>query len=190
MRQAGIDVRDCFTHDRFISVVTSFNSVIKRNNLNLFINTGRTAKMKIGRETSILEVNCNIIANISWSVESGKTVDFKEKLRYPLSPVLLIIAFPHGSKRSTPKSKLLKEFYVPDPLVSNIPQQIDAYVFDVMAKIRSLHGKPDSFEELDLKLIKCVPKGINEVLFVAHSYLHNSIKATERKTRGKKRGQL
>ena len=190
MRQAGIDVRDCFTHDRFISVVTSFNSVIKRNNLNLFINTGRTAKMKIGRETSILEVNCNIIANISWSVESGKTVDFKEKLRYPLSPVLFIIAFPHGSKRSTPKSKLLKEFYVPDPLVSNIPQQIDAYVFDVMAKIRSLHGKPDSFEELDLKLIKCVPKGINEVLFVAHSYLHNSIKATERKTRGKKRGQL
>ena len=59
-----------------------------------------------------------------------------------------------------------------------------------MAKIRSLHGKPDSFEELDLKLIKCVPKGINEVLFVAHSYLHNSIKAAERKTRGKKRGQL
>ena len=44
--------------------------------------------MKIGRETSILEVNRNIIANISWSVESGKTVDFKETLRYPLSLVL------------------------------------------------------------------------------------------------------
>ena len=98
MRQARIDVRDCFIHDRFISGVTSFNSLIKRNNLNLFINTGRTAKMKIGRETSILEVNRNIIANISWSVESGKTVYFKEKLRYPLSPVPFSIAFPHGSK--------------------------------------------------------------------------------------------
>ena len=62
-------------------VLHHFNSLIKRNNLNLFINTGRTAKMKIGRETSILEVNRNIIANISWSVESGRTVDFKETLR-------------------------------------------------------------------------------------------------------------
>ena len=81
LRQAGNELRDCFVHDRLISGVTSFNSLIKRNNLNLFINTGRTAKMKIGRETSILEVNRNIIANISWSVESGKTVDFKETLR-------------------------------------------------------------------------------------------------------------
>lgn len=166
MRQAGNELRDCFIHDRLISGVTSFSSLIKRNNLNLFISTGRTAKIKIGRETSNLEENRNITANISWSVESGKTVDFKETLRYPLSPVPFSIAFPDGSKRSIPKSKLLKEFYVSDPLVSNIPQQTDAYVFDVMAKIRSLHGKPDSFEELDLKLIKCVWKGINEILLL------------------------
>ena len=99
MRQAGNELRDCFIHDRLISGVTSFNSLIKRNNLNLFISTGRTAKIKIGRETSNLEENRNIIANISWSVESGKTVDFKEKLRYPLSPVPFSITFPDGSKR-------------------------------------------------------------------------------------------
>ena len=39
-----------------------------------------------------------------------------------------------------------------------------------MAKIRSLHRKPDTFEELALKLIKCVPKGVNEVHFFADSY--------------------
>ena len=56
-----------------------------------------------------------------------------------------------------------------------------------MAKIRSLHEKPDTFEELALKLINCFPKGVNEVHFVDDSYLHNSIKAAERHNRGENR---
>ena len=59
-----------------------------------------------------------------------------------------------------------------------------------MAKIRSLHGKPDTFEELALKLINCVPKGANELHFVADSYLHNSMKAAERETRGENRAVI
>lgn len=125
MRQAGNELRDCFIHDRLISGVTSFNSLIKRNNLNLFINTGRTAKMKIGRETSILEVNGDIMAKIiPWSIKSGKAVNFKEALRYPLCLVLLSFAFPDGSKRSTAKIKLLKELDVSDAIVSNKLTQI------------------------------------------------------------------
>ena len=57
VRNTGIEVRDCFVQDRLVSGVTSFHSPIKRNNLKLFTSTGRTVKMKIGRETSILEVN-------------------------------------------------------------------------------------------------------------------------------------
>ena len=62
MRKTGIELRDCFTQDRVASGVTSFHSPIKRSNLKLFPSTGRTVKMKIGRETSILEVNRNIMA--------------------------------------------------------------------------------------------------------------------------------
>ena len=50
-----------------------------------------------------------------------------------------------------------------------------------MAEIQNLHGKPGTFEVLALKLVNCVPKGVTEVHFVADSYLHNSIKAAERK---------
>ena len=40
-----------------------------------------SVKIKISRETSILEENRNIMAKIiSWSVKSGKTVDFQEHL--------------------------------------------------------------------------------------------------------------
>ena len=62
MRKTGMELRDCFTQDRVSSGVTSFHSPIKRSNLKLFPSTGRTVKMKIGRETSILEVNRNIMA--------------------------------------------------------------------------------------------------------------------------------
>ena len=59
-----------------------------------------------------------------------------------------------------------------------------------MTKIRSLHKKPDTFEELALKLINCFPKGIHEVHFVGDSYFHNNIKAAERKTRGENRAVI
>ena len=57
----------------------------------------------------------------------------------------------------------------------------------MMAKIQSLQGKPGTFEEFALKLMNYVPKGVNKVTFVADSYLHNSMKAAERKTRGENR---
>lgn len=57
----------------------------------------------------------------------------------------------------------------------------------ILAKIRSLYGKPDTFEKLALKLISCVPKGVNEVHFLADYYLHNSIKIAECNTRGENR---
>ena len=125
MKQTVIEIGDCFKKDRLVSVVTSFYSPIKRNNLKLFTSTGKTVKMKIGRETSILEVNGNIIAKIiSWSIKSRKAVNFKEALRYPLCLVLLSFAFPDGSKRSTAKTKLLKELDVSDAIVSNKLTQI------------------------------------------------------------------
>ena len=125
--------------------------------------------MQIGKEISILKVNRNI-----------KAVDFKETLAYTLCPVTLSVVFTDGSKRSTAKSKFLKKLGVSDAIVSNTPQQIHAYILNVMAKIRSLHGKPDTIEDFVLKLI-------NSVHFAADSYFHNSIKTAERKTRRENR---
>ena len=124
MRKTGIEPSDCFIKDRLVSGVTSFHSQTKRNNLKLFTSTGRTIKIKIRRETSILQVNRNIMPKIiSWSVKSGKAVDFKKALRYLLCPAPLSVAFPDGSKQSTAKSKLLKGAWVlgvSDATVSNI----------------------------------------------------------------------
>ena len=49
--------------------------------------------MKIGRDTSILEVNRNMPKIISWSVKSGKAVDFMEALRYPYVHLHLVLPF-------------------------------------------------------------------------------------------------
>ena len=124
MRQTRIQLRDCFIQNHLDSGVTSFNSPMKRNNLKLSISTGRTIKMKIGREASILQVNRNIMPQIiSWSVNSGRAVDFKEGLRYLLCPVPPNIAFSDEIKRSTAKSKFLKGVWVlriSHGIVSNI----------------------------------------------------------------------
>ena len=118
---------------------------------------------------------------ISWSVKSGKTVDFKETLRPSLCPGLVGITFRGGSKQSTAKSELLKELDVSDANVSNLTSRIDAYIPYVIRKIQFLHGKSDIFDELLMKLINCVPKDVNEVHFVVDSYFHNTIKSAERK---------
>ena len=183
MRQTGTELRDYFIQNRLVNGVTSFHCPIKRNNLRPFTRTGRTIKIKIGRETSIFQVNRNIMPKItSWSVKPGKAVDFKGAVRYLLCPVPLSIAFSDGSKRSTAKGELLKGVWVlgvSDVIVSNISQQTDAYILNVMAKIRCLYQKSDTFKELALKLINCFPEGVNEVHCVGDSYLHNSIKAAK-----------
>ena len=64
MRQTRIELRDCFIQNRLVSGVTSFHSLIKRKNLKLFTSTCRTVKVKIGRKTSILQVNGNIMPKV------------------------------------------------------------------------------------------------------------------------------
>ena len=57
-------------------------------------------------------------------------------------------------------------------------------------KFPSLHRKPDTFEDLAMEFINCVPKGVNEVHFVADSYLDNSIKTSDRKSCGDNRAVI
>ena len=45
----------------------------------------------------------------------------------------------------------------------NLQQQTEAYVLDIMAQIRSLHKKPDTY------LRDCL-KSVNEVHFITDSY--------------------
>lgn len=73
------------------------------------------------------------------------------------------------------KTHLSKGVLFSDAIVSNIPQQIIAYILNVMTKTRLLHEKPDTFEELALKTINCVPKGVNKVHVVDDSHLDNNI---------------
>ena len=42
------------------------------------------------------------------TMKSGQVIDFKEALKYPLSPIPLSLSFPHDTKRSSAKSSLMK----------------------------------------------------------------------------------
>lgn len=132
-----------------------------------------------------MEVNRNILGKlISCCSKTGKTPNFEKVLENPLSPGPLSISFADGIKRSTQKSKLLDILLESSVLLQNVTMSYDVYIVDLMALVRTLYELPVTYEDLIIKLLKMIPKGIENVHIIADSYLENSIKNSERQSRG------
>ena len=76
------------------------------------INTSTMVKKKyITKRNSLItaEVNREVIGDLlRLTMKIGQVIDFKEALKYPLSPIPLSLSFPDGIKRSPAKSSLMK----------------------------------------------------------------------------------
>ena len=59
------------------------------------------------KQTKVIDANRHIISRLlSISAKSEKPIDFQKEFKHSLYPVPLSLAYPDGSKRESPKSKL------------------------------------------------------------------------------------
>ena len=86
------------------------HDAIKRQGFTLFKKTGKTVtvkakNMQTGNHRSQPKCAWKLLAH---SAKSRKTKDFERALTYPLYPVLLSLAFPDGTRRTTAESKFME----------------------------------------------------------------------------------
>ena len=61
------------------------------------------------KESNNIDINRNVLGQlVSYSLKSDYKIDFEEALKYPLAKIPLSLCHANGTKRSSPKSDLLK----------------------------------------------------------------------------------
>ena len=103
-------------------------------------------------------------------MKSGQVIDFKEALKYPLSPMLLSLGFLHGTKRSPAKSSLTKIIDYTQVVEDGAYANVGAFIVDLMAVIRAA-GIFLTVEELLInRVLSIIPRDCGRVDLVADSY--------------------
>ena len=118
-----------------------------------------------------------------YNIETGKTFNFANALKYPLSPVPLSIGNADGTKRKTNKSILQKIIlkHSSNNVAPEIVQENTVYIVDLMATICTMKKIQETFEGLAWQLIKLLPSGYKRIDIVADTYQENSIKSMKEK---------
>ena len=148
-----------FTEYRLFAKSVLFHAPIVRNNYKTFSKALKTITIKKNNKIKVIEVNRNIINSLlSFTNKSGKSINFEAALKYPLSPIPLSIANADGKKRKTNKAKLKEILYkCRDSEEDTLPEaEVDAYVLDMMAQIRTMTEIPDTFEGLLIVIANCL----------------------------------
>ena len=183
----GISMAKDFMQNRLYSRTVLFHEHIKRNIKKSDLQTKKTSCSK-QKENTVAEVNRDILGVlVSYDQLSEEKIDYKEALKYPLSPIPQSLSHADGFKRSNKKSQVndiiakhrSSEFISPPCGNSSV-----AYIVDIMALIRTFKTIPDTYESLAWKITKSVPPNCARVDLVADSYDEILIKASERQCRG------
>ena len=109
----------------------------------------------------VAEVNRNILRALnSYSLRTGKPVNFKKALRYSLFSVPLRICNPNGSRRHTAKNKvryiLLQDL---EDRTHEEPQFLREYsmVVDMIALINTIPNKSSTYSEFGELFVNRIP---------------------------------
>ena len=149
--KTGIRLTEEFKQQRLVLKTVPFHAPITRNSYQTFNRALKTVAIEKNNKVKTQEVNRNIISNLlSFTVKTGKPIDFEAALQYPLSPVPLSIANADGRRRETAKSKLKDIIYTcrTAETASTLESEKDSYVLDMIALIRTMSEIPESFEGL------------------------------------------
>lgn len=89
----GKSLAEIFTDERLIMKNIPFHTTLKKNKFVAFSKTSCQIKIaKKDGKTKIAEVNRNILGTLnSYSLKTGRPVDFSKALQYPLTPIPLSI---------------------------------------------------------------------------------------------------
>ena len=125
---------------------------------------------------------------LALSARTGRLIDFKTALEFPLCSVDLNLANPDHSRRCTQKSRLTEILVKNSTLLdtTELPSksEVVAYLVDLMALVRTQTQIPSTYEELTFQLLRSLPSGYQRIHIVADTYRNNSIKDPERLKRG------
>ena len=90
-----------------------------------------------------------------YNLESGKTINFANALKYPLAPVPLSIGNADSTKGKNNKSTLQKIIlkHRSNNVVSEIVRENRSYIVNLMATIPAMKEIPETFEGLVWQLI-------------------------------------
>ena len=85
-----------------------------------------------------------------YNIETGKTFNFANALKYPLSPVPLSIGNTDGPKRKTEKSILQKIIlkHSSNNVAPEIVRENTVYIVDLITTICTMKKIPETFEGL------------------------------------------
>ena len=190
--ETGKTLSEDFKRERLYSQHIKFHNPIKRNNYASFSKNKITVTKDNKAKT--IEVNRNIIGNLlSFTVKTGRVIDFEKALQYPLSSIPLSISHPDGSRRETAKSKLkgiIVGYNMNEEKPENEVGSKDVLIVDMIAQIQTMQSIPCTYEGFAENFIKSLPTGYNRVDLIADTYKDFSIKAMERKKRGESKKVL
>jgi len=186
--EAGKVMANEFLTNRILSSREKFHEPIRKKKIPTFF----TPKIKVStaKSESVIEANRNIIGKLlSIGAKTEQLIDFQKALNFSLYTVPLCLAYPDGTRRASPKSKLLEVILMTPCLITELPSDIIRHQFvfivDMMSQVRScMTSLPDSYEEFILNFLRTLPKGFHRVDIVADCYRNNSIKSSERIKRG------
>ena len=168
----GEQLANDFKDQRLKSTRKEFHTPITRNNYKLFKTATKTVVAKTSNAVKTIEVNRNILGKLLYiSANNDKPIDFETALKYPLSPIPLSICNADGSKRGTVESKL-KKLILRHALIDEVQEQtnMNSYIIDMIACLRTMTEIPTTFEHLAWKLIKQIPTGYKRIDIVADTY--------------------
>ena len=143
--------------------------------------------MVANRKTKDVVVQRDILGLLAGkSCKEKMPINMNEALKYPLAPVPLSLATADGSRRSTPKSKIM-EVILPAMEISDTTDEVPngaVYIIDLIAYLCSLVNVPDTFRLLVQRIVADIPARYKVIYFACDTYNKIWIKSDEQAKRG------
>ena len=188
IKDNGSKLYSAFVSNRLQSSKIKFHDPIKRQKLLLFKNSCRKVIVKQKEKEQAIEVNRQILAKLlALSAKHNQPIDFEYALTFPLTPIPLSLAHPDGTRRTTPKSALMKVFdnYQNLSTITTLPAKDgNTFLIDLMALIRTISPIPDTYAQFATAIFSRLPSGYDRIDIVTDTYRTNSLKNPEREKRG------
>ena len=162
--------------------INFFDTISKNFDKNLIVRKRAPFHQK---NLTTVEVNRNILGKLlSYSMKTENKIDFKEALKYPLSPVPLSLCHADGTKKSCKKADIYNVIDYRGTTPESAYNNVKTYIFDLMAVIRCVEIFK-TIKELIFKILNTIPKDCHRLDAVADSYRSVSWKNKTRDARGK-----
>ena len=114
--------------------INFFDTISKNFDKNLIVRKRAPFHQK---NLTTVEVNRNILGKLlSYSMNTENKIDFKEALKYPLSPVPLSLCHADGTKKSCKKADIYNGIDYRGTTPESAYNNVKTYIFDLMAVIR------------------------------------------------------